>query len=549
MCGTQRLPRLVGLSKALEMILMSKLIKSEEAHGLGLIDAIVPSNELINTACCWALDIAESRKPWIKTLDRVDKIESIEEARELLNFSRVQARKRAPNLEHPLICIDVIEEGIVFGPRAGLWKEANAFYQLIYSDTCKSLIHVFFSQRATSKVPGITDLSLMPRNITKVAIIGGGVIGSEIATTLIVRNYVVILKEANENLLRAGIDRVKANLQSYNRKGKITEEKCKKAFSLITGVLDYESFKDIDMVIEAVTENMASKQQIFAELEKYCPPHCILASNTSTIYFNLIGEKTRCQDRIIGANFFSLVIYISPIHFMPLLEIARTQETSPQVVVDLLDIGKKIRKKTPIVVGNCTGFTLNWMFFSWIQSALLLVDRGFDVYRIDEVCTNFSMTTGPFRLADLVGLEAAVSISMQYHKSFPERCYKSLLIGIMLYDHREGETTRKGFYGYDEKKKAWPDPELKKLIEKSRNLLGISPSPEIMKLEDKDIVEMVLFPAVNEACRILSEGVAVKASDLDISSIMGMGFPPYREPENDAYVRKNDVVRISGNRE
>lgn len=519
--GTQRLPRLVGLTKALEMILMSKPVKGEEAHALGLVDAIVPHDELIKTACRWALDIVENRRPWVKSLYKTEKIEPVEDAREILNFARAQTHKRAPNLNHPLVCIDVIEEGIVSGPRAGLWKEATAFQELLNSDTCKCLVHVFFAIRATSKVPGITDLGLMPRKISKVAILGGGLMGSGIATALILSNYPVILKEVNEKFLNAGIDRVKANLQSRVKKGKMTEEKYERTMSLLTGVLDYRSFRDVDMVIEAVLEKVSLKQEIFADLEKYCSPHCILASNTSTIDLDLIGEKTKSKDRIVGAHFFS------PAHIMPLLEIVRTQKTSPQVVVDLLDVGKKIRK-TPIVVGNCTGFAVNRMFFPYTQSALLFVDHGLDVYKIDRACTQFGMPMGPFRVADLVGFGVAVATGMQYLENFPERCYKSMLMSIMLEDKRAGEASRKGFYLYDEKRRARPDPEIQKYIEKSRSMAGITPDPKLMKLPDKDIVEMVFFPVVNEACRVLDEGIAVKASDLDVASIMGMGFPPYR---------------------
>ncbi|EOY06557.1 Multifunctional protein 2 [Theobroma cacao] len=519
--GTQRLPRLVGLAKSLEMMLTSKPVKGEEALGLGLVDAVVSSHELVNTARRWALAILERRKPWVASLYKTDKLEPLGEAREILNFARAQARKQAPNLKHPLVCIDVIEEGIVAGPRAGLWKEAEDFQGLLKSDTCKSLIHVFFAQRGTSKVPGITDRGLVPRRVKKVAVLGGGLMGSGIATALILSNYTVILKEVNEKFLEAGIGRVKANLQSRVKKGKMTQEKFEKTISLLRGVLDYESFRDVDMVIEAVIENVSLKQQIFADLEKYCPPHCILASNTSTIDLNLIAERTKSQDRIVGAHFFS------PAHIMPLLEIVRTKQTSPQIIVDLLDVGKKIRK-TPVVVGNCTGFAVNRMFFPYTQAGLFLIERGTDVYQIDRVITKFGMPMGPFRLADLVGFGVAIATGMQFVENFPERTYKSLLIPIMQEDKRAGETTQKGFYLYDNKRKASPDPELKKYIEKARSISGVAIDPKFVKLSEKDIVEMIFFPVVNEACRVFAEGIAVKAADLDIAAVMGMGFAPYR---------------------
>lgn len=519
--GTQRLPRLVGLSKALEMILLSKPIKSEEASELGLVDAVVPPVELLNTACRWALDIAEFRRPWIRSLYRTDKLEPLGEAREILKFARIQAQKRAANLKHPLVCLDVIEEGIVSGPMAGLLKEVSSFQQLLHSDTAKSLIHVFFAQRSTSKVPGVTDVGLKPRRVRKVAVIGGGLMGSGIATALILSGYPVILKEVNDKFLQSGLERIKANLQSRVNKGKMSQEKFEKILSLVQGTVDYENFRNVDMVIEAVIENVALKQQIFSDLEKHCPSHCVLATNTSTIDLNLIGQKTNSQDRIVGAHFFS------PAHIMPLLEIVRTEKTSPQVIVDLMDVGKKI-KKTPIVVGNCTGFAVNRMFFPYTQSALLLTDLGLDVYRIDKAITSFGMPMGPFRLADLVGFEVAVATGMQYLEHFPERVYKSLLLPIMLEDKRAGEKTRKGFYLYDDRRKARPDPEIKKYIEKSRSMAGLIADGKPISLTDKDIVEMVFFPVVNEACRVLGEGITVQASDLDIASVMGMGFPPYR---------------------
>ncbi|XP_057417250.1 peroxisomal fatty acid beta-oxidation multifunctional protein MFP2 [Lotus japonicus] len=519
--GTQRLPRLVGLAKALEMMLTSKPVKGEEAFSLGLVDALVSPAELVNTARQWALDIVDRRRPWMASLYKTDKIEPLGEAREILKFARAQARKQAPNLKHPLVCIDVIEAGIISGPREGLWKEAEAFEELVRSDTCKSLVHIFFAQRGTTKVPGVTDRGLIPRHVKKVAILGGGLMGSGIATALILSNYPVILKEVNQKFLDAGINRIKANLNSRVKKGKMTQEKFEKTFSLVKGSLDYESFRDVDMVIEAVIENVSLKQQIFADLEKYCPPHCILASNTSTIDLDLIGEKTKSQDRIIGAHFFS------PAHVMPLLEIVRTKQTSPQIIVDLLDISKKI-KKTPVVVGNCTGFAVNRIFFPYTQAALFLVERGADVYQIDKVITKFGMPMGPFRLCDLVGFGVAIATGTQFVQNFPERTYKSMLIPLLQEDKRAGETTRKGFYLYDDKRKPSPDPELKNYIEKARSTSGASVDPKLVKLQEKDIIEMIFFPVVNEACRVLDEGIAVKAADLDISGIMGMGFPPYR---------------------
>ncbi|XVE77589.1 hypothetical protein DITRI_Ditri13aG0075600 [Diplodiscus trichospermus] len=519
--GTQRLPRLVGIHKALEMILMSKLVNGDNAQSLGLVDALCSADELINTARHWAKDILEFSRPWAVSLYRTDRLEPLAEARLILENARIKAKKQAPNLKHPLICIDVIEEGLMHGPRAALWKESEALLELRQSDTCRSLVYFFFARQRTSKVPGITDTGLIPRKVNTVAVVGGGLMGSSIVTALLLSNYTVILKEANEKALMAGIERVKVNLQGHVKKGKLAEGELDQILSLFKGVLHYKGFKEVDMVIEAVSENTFLKLRIFSELASCCQPHCILASRSSMVNLNLIGEKTKSQNRIVGTHFFSQA------HLMPLLEIVRTEKTSPQVIVDLLAIGKKMRK-IPVVVRNYTGFAINRMFFPYSQAALMLVQHGVDLYQIDQAVTTFGMTMGPFRMTDFVGFEVVTAMYVQFCNYFGQRYCESKLISIMQEDYRAGETTRKGFYKYDGESKFSPDPDIKKYVNKARSISGISVDYELMKLPHEEIVEMILFPVVNEACCLLEDRIVVKASDLDVASVMGMGFPEYR---------------------
>lgn len=519
--GTQRLPRLVGLSKAIEMMLLSKSVSSEEGKELGLVDAVVPSGELLATARKWALDIAESGKTRVISLQKLDKIEPLGEARKILKMARAQAMKTAPNVPHLLFCLDAIEEGVVSGGYAGSLKEEQCFNDAVMSPTGKALVHIFFAQRATTKVPGITDRGLRPRSVKKVAVVGGGLMGSGIATALVLSNIPVVLKELNESFLEQGLNRIKENLESRVKRGRLSKEMYKKSMSLINGTLDYKDFKDVDLVIEAVIENIPLKQQIFSDLEKYCPPHCILASNTSTVDLNLVAQKTCSQDRVIGAHFFS------PAHVMPLLEIVRSDKTAAQAIVDLMNVGKII-KKVPVVVGNCTGFAVNRMFFPYTHSAHMLADLGVDVYRIDQVVTAFGMPMGPFRLADLVGYEVSRSVASEFAMAYPDRSYRSQLINLLMQDKRLGEKSGEGFYLYDAKRKARPDPNFKKFLDESRRLANIMPNGKPLMVTDAEIVERVFFPVINEACRILDEKIAVQASDLDISSVLGFGFPSYR---------------------
>ncbi|KAF5748573.1 peroxisomal fatty acid beta-oxidation multifunctional protein AIM1 isoform X2 [Tripterygium wilfordii] len=519
--GTQRLPRLVGLSKAVQMMLLSKSIMSEEGNKLGLIDAIVSNGELLKVSRQWALDIAEKRRPYMRSLHRTDKLGSPAEAREILKTARQQAKKTAPNMPQHFVCLDVIEEGIVRGGYNGVLKEAKVFKDLVLSDTSKGLVHVFFAQRAISKVPHVTDIGLKPRHVKKVAVIGGGLMGSGIATALILSNIHVVLKEISPEYLLKGIKLIEANVRSLVAKGKLTPDKAERALSMLKGVLDYSEFKDVDMVIEAVVENIPLKQKIFTDIEKECPSHCILATNTSTIDLNLIGEKTSSQDHIIGAHFFS------PAHIMPLLEIVRTEKTSAQVILDLMAVGKLI-KKVPVVVGNCTGFAVNRTFFPYSQSAHLLVHLGVDPFRIDRVISSFGLPMGPFTLQDLSGYGVAIAVGKIFTDAFPDRTFHTPLIELLIKNGRNGKNNGKGYYIYEKGSNPKPDPSVLPIIEESRRLANLMPGGKPISVTDQEILEMILFSVVNEACRVLDDGVVVRASDLDVASILGMSFPSYR---------------------
>ncbi|KAK4343439.1 hypothetical protein RND71_036533 [Anisodus tanguticus] len=388
--GTQRLPRLIGLSKAIEMMMTSKPIMSEEGKRPGLIDAIVPSTELLKVARQWALDIAERRKPWMRSI--------------YLRF------------HFEMVLLDV-----------------HQLMKLLCS---------------CSRVPNVTDFGLKPRPVKKVAIIGGGLMGSGKATSLVLSNIFVIVKEINPEYLQKGI--------------KAVEGKANKALSMVKGVLDYSEFKDVDMVIEAVIENISLKQ--------------------------------------------SSLILRSPAHVMPLLEIVRMEKTSAQAILDLMAVGKTI-KKVPVVVGNCTGFAVNRTFFPYAQSAGILANLGVDVYRIDSQITSFGLPIGPFQLQDLARYGVAAASGKQYTSAFPDRTFKSPLLDLLV------KIMEKGYYIYKKGEKPKPDP-------------SVLPIP--ISVTDQEIVEMILFPVVNEACRVLDDGIVILASDLDIASVLGMSFPSYR---------------------
>ncbi|MBA0868405.1 hypothetical protein Goshw_012913, partial [Gossypium schwendimanii] len=474
--GTQSLPRLVGVSKAIEMMLFSKPIMSEEGKLLGLIDEIATSEELVRVSRLHALEISDGCKPWVRSLHRTDKIGSLSEAQQLLRTAREQAKRTAPNMPQHLACLDAVEEGLLHGGYKGLLKEAAVSKELVQSNTTKALTHLFFAQRATAKVPNITDVGLKPNHVKKVGIIGGGIMGSGIATSLMLSNITVFLKEINSEYLLKGMKTVEggyyidtlSNIQSLVARGKVTQDKARKALSMLEGVSDYSEFKEMDMVIEAVIEDIPLKQEIFSELEKVCSSCCILATNTSSIDLNVIGEKTKSQDRIIGAHFFS------PAHIMPLLEIIRTEKTSPQVILDLLTVGK-IMKKVPIVVLNCTGFAVNRSFFPYMQVPHLLVHLGVDLFRIDRAIRNFGFPLGPFQLQDLGGFRLGKASGKEYENAFPDRTFRSPLTELLLKNGRNGKSNGKGFYVHEKGSKPKPDPSVLPIIDESRKLMNIMP--------------------------------------------------------------------------
>jgi enoyl-CoA hydratase/3-hydroxyacyl-CoA dehydrogenase len=435
--GTQRLPRLVGLPKALEMIMKSKPVKAEEALKLGLVDQVVPAQSLLAAAMALAGDIAAKRAPRVMAFYRSDKIPDDESSKRIIAGARRQAKRVKSVMPHPWLCLDAIEAGLVKGAEEGLKVERVSFDKAVSSAACKGLVHFFFASRQTATVPGVTDVGLTPRKTATVGVVGGGLMGSGIATACVMNGVAVVLKEINQKFLDAGMGRVRANLASAVKKGRLTQARADAMFALCRPALTYDDFGKVDMAIEAVIENVELKQKIFADLEAACRPDAILSTNTSTIDITKCAAKMRAPERIVGAHFFS------PAHVMQLFEIIRTEHTPPQVLCDTLGLSKQI-KKTPVVVGNCTGFAVNRVFFPYTMSACLLLDLGCDPYAIDGAIKMFGMPMGPFRLNDLVGTDIGVHVGKNFVEDFPDRVYESKIIPSLMEANRLGEKSGAG---------------------------------------------------------------------------------------------------------
>ncbi len=516
--GTQRLPRLAGPMLAAEMMLTSRQAKAKEALENRIVDELVEPDDLITAAIAAARKLAAGELEAVRASQLSDKLPAAETAQGLVDAAKAQMGDKARNLVHPDFCLDAILCGITDGYQAGLAREEENFRKCLESYQAQGLIHMFFSPRAATKVPGVTDQKLEPKPFTRAAVLGGGTMGSGIATSLLQAGLEVRLKEVDDDAAAAGRARIESNLGSRLKKGRISQEQHDEILSRLSTQTDYAGFDQLDIVIEAVIENIELKQAVFADLEKQTSPDCILATNTSTIDLNVVGKKTKAAQRILGTHFFS------PAHVMPLVEIVRGEKTSVETLNSTIALAKRL-KKTPVTVGNCVGFLVNRIFFPYGQMAGWLVDRGVDPYRIDKALFGFGMPMGPFRMGDLAGVDVAKFAGGILAKAFPDRAYHSTLVDHLFERKRFGQKTGVGYYQYADGKTASEDPELAELVELAR---VDADNPPALKIEDSEIVERTLLPVVNEACRCLDEGIAIRASDIDVASCLGMGFPPYR---------------------
>ena len=518
--GTQRLPRVIGLEKAVQLTLTGKKLKAKEALAAGLADAVVKPAELLQAARKVALDLAAGKRKRVKALYRDDRLGSWEDGHAILEMARSQARKKNRLLPQPLAYLDAVEAGLKEGGEKGLQVEADAFARLIGQPVARALVHFFFASRATTKVEGV-PAKAKGKAIQKVAVIGGGTMGAGICIAFLSKGYSVVLKEINAVALEAGVGRIVEQVLRVLKSRKMPLGALEVMMRGLTAQTSYDGFDSVDLVIEAAVESIPLKQAIFHELEAVISPTCILSSNTSTIDLEVVGRNTRAQSRIIGLHFFS------PAHIMPLLEVIRTRHTSPDVIAQCLSMSKKIGK-TPVVVGNVVGFAANRGFFPYGQAAGLLVDCGLSPYRIDAALEAFGMPMGVFKMTDLSGVDIAIHVSATIQSAYGDRTYRSTAVQQLFEQKRLGQKSGKGWYAYA-KGKAQPDlPAIQPVLARAAKDAKGLPALQDSAVSEQDIVEMLLFPVVNEFCRLLQEGQVSSAADVDVVSVMGYGFPAFR---------------------
>lgn len=516
--GTQRLPRVAGVAAASEMMLSSRQVKADEAARVGILDAVVGEGELLSRARAMALELADGARPIRRTLGRSDALEPAEQIEKILSDARAVAAKRFPNVGYALACIDAIAFGIAEGAEAGLERERELFLEALGAEAARGLIHVFFAERAAGKVPGVTDVGLGPRELVRVGVIGGGTMGSGIATALVEAGLEVILAEQSDAFAAEARARVQKNIDKKLAKGRIRPEQAAALAARLVTQVGFAGFDRADFVIEAASEDLELKRRLFAELAARIGEQTWLATNTSTIDIGMIADATGMPGRVLGMHFFS------PAHVMRLVELVRTERTEPQALVDALGLVKRM-KKTAVTVRSCPGFLVNRVFMPYSQLTGFLIDRGVSPYRIDRALEAFGMPMGPSRMSDLAGVDVGVAAGSILDAAYPDRVYRSALRRLLAEAGRLGEKRGVGHYRYRDGK-AEEDPELASFVERAREIAGAPAA--LAGITDAGIVEMLLFGVVNEACRAIEEGVVLRASDVDVAAILGMGFPSRR---------------------
>jgi 3-hydroxyacyl-CoA dehydrogenase len=508
--GTERLPRLVGVERAIEMCVSGKPLSAAEALAAGLIDEVI-EKELTEGA----VEFASHAGPGPKTRERTRGLGSPAENARLYESGRQLAAKIRRRQEAPLRAIDAIEAAAALPFEEGCRRERELFTQCVVSDQAKSLIHAFFAERAAAKLPGIDKTAASP--IQCVGIVGAGTMGGGIATACANAGIRVLLRDSSEGALSSGLERVRQNYEISAKRGRFTPEQVEQRMGLIRPQLDLNGFADADVMIEAVFENMALKKDVFRELDAVARPGCVLATNTSTLNIDEIASVTGRPENVVGLHFFS------PANVMRLLEVVRGRATSNPVLATAMSFARQL-KKVGVLAGNCPGFIGNRMFFSYMYETQFLVEEGATVQQVDGALTDFGMAMGMFAVDDMAGIDVAWRVRQELGH-FREPGVRRPLVQDRLYEMgRYGQKSGKGWYLYGEDRKPVPDPEVEALIERSARDAGIARR----EISNQEIVERSIYALINEGARLLEEGFALRASDIDVVYLNGYGFPAWR---------------------
>jgi 3-hydroxyacyl-CoA dehydrogenase len=514
--GTQRLPRVLGVEAALNMIVSGEAIKSEMLAmlpGQKLFDKLSVSAEtLAAEALAFARSVADVRPlPLVRDLKCKHPLGDA-----YFQFARNMVKGMSKNFPAPAKCVDIVEIATKKKFDDGMAAERDIFLNLMLTSESKALRHLFLAERAASKIPDVPS-DTAQRAIDSIAVIGAGTMGGGIAMNFLNAGIPVKMLEMKQEALDRGVATIRKNYEAQVKKGKLKQDKYDQRMALLTTTLSYDDLNGTDMVIEAVFEEIGVKEAVFKELDRVMKPGAILASNTSTLDVDKIASFTKRPQDVVGLHFFS------PANVMKLLEVVRGKETAKDVMATVMTVAKKIRK-TAVVSGVCDGFIGNRMIEQYGRQGGFLLDEGCTPAQVDKAMEKFGMAMGPFRMGDLAGNDIGWAIRKRRYQEKPNMKY-SKTADLLCEKGRFGQKTGAGWYDYVAgKRDAIPNAEVVAMIEEHRKALGITPR----KISDEEIVQRLVFSLVNEAAHILEEGIANKASDIDIVYIFGYGFPAHR---------------------
>jgi 3-hydroxyacyl-CoA dehydrogenase len=510
--GTQRLPRTVGVERALNMIVSGNPVRAEELRGTALFDAMASGD--LRAA---ALDLAHALIAAGRGPKRVRDLKiKMPNAEGYLQFARNTVKGLAGPYPAPSACVEALTAALKEPFEAGLKRERELFVTLMASPESAALRHVFQAERAASHINGMPD-SVAPRPIHRVGVVGAGTMGGGITMSFINAGLPVTLLETTQEALDRGLANIRRNYQGALRKGSLTEASLEQRLALITPTLQYEPLRDVDLVVEAVFENLEVKRQVFERLDEIVKRGAILASNTSALNLDVIARFTKRPKDVIGLHFFS------PANVMRLLEVVRGAETANDTLATAMALAKTIGK-IAVVSGVCDGFIGNRMVARYGMAAHDLLVAGALPQQIDAALQNFGMAMGPFRMADLAGLDIGWAIRKRRAAEFPNEDFSNVA-DILCEAGRFGQKTGAGFYRYEAgARNAIPDPAVTAIIERFREQKGVVPRT----VTDTEIVERCVYALINEGARIVDAGIAQRSSDVDLVYLNGYGFPPYR---------------------
>lgn len=514
--GTQRLPRVIGVAPALDMIVTGKPIRAEKAHALGLVDALA-DGDLVDAAVKFCAGLPAGAAALRPTRNREDGLGAAREDPNMFDDYRKTMARRARGLEAPYAAVDCVEASLTQEFDAGLSFERETFKKLVVSTQSEALRHAFFVERGAAKIDGLPK-ETTKEDIRRAAVIGCGTMGGGIAMNFANAGIPVIVLEADDEFLQKGLATIRGNYAASVAKGRIPQDKMDGCMALIEGITEFDQLGEPDIVIEAIFEKMDAKKEVFTKLDTAMPPATILATNTSTLDVNEIASATKRPEKVIGTHFFS------PANVMRLQENVRGEKTSDETIATTMALAKKLGK-VGVLVGVCDGFVGNRMLYAYSRQSNFLLEEGALPEQVDKAIYDFGFPMGPFAMGDLAGLDVGWLIRKARAATRPSNLRYSPIADRICEMGRFGQKTSAGWYNYEKGSRVpIPDPEIEKLIVSVSEELGHERRP----IDEAEIIQRCMYPLINEGAKILAEGIAQRPGDIDTVWIYGYGFPRQR---------------------